>query len=120
MNRTLTSGLMALTLLTAGCSVDPVGTCKSLCEEQRSRMCNGFAGDENCVALCASVATEYDTVKADMDRIGCGSEFDRAYSCSSGGDFCDNTRCSSEIEGLVTCGRAFCMANPTDSLCTTP
>jgi len=81
-------------------------------------MCNGYAGDENCVSLCASATTDYDSAKADADRVGCPSQFDTAVSCSSGGDPCNNDRCNAEVNALISCATAYCTAHPMDRVCT--
>lgn len=104
----------------AGCAANPEGDCRSACEHQRREMCNGFAGDENCVALCANAQTDYDSAKADASRIGCGSQFDSAYGCASGGDYCDRSRCNAESNALVACATAYCTRNPTDRVCSGP
>jgi hypothetical protein len=81
-------------------------------------MCNGYVGDENCVAQCADAATEYDSSKADADRIGCGSQFDAAYGCAAAGaDYCDTSRCNAEYNAAVSCFVAYCTADPTDRAC---
>lgn len=104
-------------MMALGCSRDPVGDCRSACEEQRDRMCNGFVGDENCTAMCADAETNYDATVETANRIGCSSEFDAAYSCFSGGDPCESGRCNAEVNSLQACSTAFCTRNPTDSAC---
>ncbi|MCB9598036.1 MAG: hypothetical protein H6719_35295 [Sandaracinaceae bacterium] len=104
----------------SGCAVDPKGTCESVCEEQRRRMCNGFTGDENCVANCSDAEANYDSAKADAERIGCNSQFDNVYGCASGGDYCDNSRCNAETNALVSCITSYCTVNPTDRVCASP
>ncbi|MCA9605706.1 MAG: hypothetical protein KC619_08935 [Myxococcales bacterium] len=108
------------TIGVVGCSPNPKADCESACEEQRSRMCNGYTGDENCTALCATAQADYDSVTEDARRIGCGSEWDAAYGCSFGGDPCNTSRCNAEGNALQSCITSYCTRNPEDRVCAGP
>lgn len=117
MTRIFCVTLAVAALFAVGCANDPRSVCERSCEHQRRERCNGYTGDENCVATCANAQTQYDSTVADADRIGCRSEFDDAYGCGSGGDYCDNSRCNRQVNALVACITAYCTVNPGDRVC---
>lgn len=98
-------------LLTAACGgYDPVATCQTACAE-----CSAEGTD--CDAACSGAQNQYDEARADAETAGCLAEFDVVISCSSGGDLCDTSRCSTETSAYVDCIVEFCTANPDSAVC---
>ena len=103
-------------LLAAACGgSDPASTCRSQCQEAIAGGC--LADGTDCEAQCSGAQRQYDDAVADAEVAGCSAQFNTAYSCLSGGDVCDTTRCNTEVSAYSDCYVAFCTANPMSEAC---
>ncbi len=111
--------VVALLFVGAGCAVDPVGDCESVCTARVEGGC-APAGTTDCMAQCASAQQDYDRDRANASTAQCTSEFDSLYGCLTGGDVCDSRRCDAEGAAATECFFEFCTSVPTSPVCANP
>lgn len=103
--------VLALGGLAVGCDDDTsTAGCVDLCSEAQAGSCTGITG--SCSAFC----TALDGVQGPS---GCAETRAAYQGClNSGATVCANS-CGSQESALASCVGVYCMANPTNSNCTT-
>ena len=94
-------------------------SCKSQCDRSAALDCDNDGVPDNQGVDCASACALYDNINS---ASGCGGKFGDFSSCLSGiSDLCGGTSaCDAKLQEWNSCVQAFCVANPTNSVCAQP
>jgi len=108
--------LSAIFLMGAACGDDGGSVGNGGCTDQCSRTIAGgcqILDMNQCVDLCGAL-------RLAADSVGCQAEIDAATACQLGASDICMADCTAEFTAYQACEQAYCVANPTEPICTPP